>query len=205
MNIGGGVMSVVGQGADGGRGGSSVPRAPDLAALYANHRVAMRRAAAAYLRTRGTDPKLADDAVGEVVRRLQQSGPPANVPADKWEAYLVRAAINAAKDQIKSISRRPDQLDRMDDIGVTYADEPDPTNVEDEVLDALQREQAVRRVRSALNALPSTQQTVVAGRHLKGRTNQDLASELGVTEARISQIHKQGVRALAEYLVEDPR
>lgn len=179
-------------------------RRPDVAALYAAHRGAMRRAAAAYLRARNMDIAMADDAVSEVVRRLLQRGIPGDVPHDRWQAYLVRAAINAAKDEVKKASRRPDHPDLANDVREERASTPDPTDLENAVTAAVDAERAIQRVRPALLRLPLAQHQVVVGRHIHGQTNDELASTLGVSSARISQLHSAGIRALAVILAGDP-
>jgi RNA polymerase sigma-70 factor (ECF subfamily) len=146
---------------------------------------------------------VADDAVAEVMRRLLQNGVPTDVPDDKWEAYLVQAALNAAKDEIKKMSRRRDRPDFVDDIRATRADQPDSTNVEEDVAEAIDRERTLDRVHAELAKLPTPQRQVVVGRHLEGRTNEQLASDLGVTPARVSQLHKAGIRTLAVLLAGD--
>jgi RNA polymerase sigma factor (sigma-70 family) len=160
----------------------------------------MRRAAAAYLRARGIDAKVADDAVGEVFRRLLQSGVPANVADDKWEAYLVRSATNAAIDEIKKLSRRVDRVDQAGDISETRADQADESTLEDAVIEAVERVRIVDLVRAKVDLLPDAQRRVVAGRHFDGRSNEELATQIGVTSGRISQIHGEGIRRLAGLL-----
>jgi RNA polymerase sigma factor (sigma-70 family) len=184
-------------------GGGNAARVPDVAVLYARHRGVMYRTAAAYLRSRGVALTVADDAVAEVVRRLLQNGVSADLADDDWEAYLVRAALNAAKDEIKKMTRRPDKVDVADDMRLTRAGLADSRDVEEEVMEAVDRERALRRVHSALKRLPSLQHSVVVGRHLHGRTNADIAADLGVTAGRVSQLYTAGIRALAALLASE--
>jgi RNA polymerase sigma factor (sigma-70 family) len=160
----------------------------------------MRRVAAAYFRARGIDPRVADDAVGEVFRRLLQSGVPSNVPDDMWEAYLVRSAINAAKDEIKMLVRRRDRVDPSGDISDTRVNVADDSSLEDDITDAVERVRIVKLVRAEVDLLPDIQRRVVAGRHFDGRTNEQLATQMGVSAGRISQIHTEGIRTLAGVL-----
>jgi len=184
-------------------GDGNAARPPDVAVLYARHRGAMRRAAAAYLRSRGAALTVADDAVAEVVRRLLQNGVPTDVADDKWEAYLVRAALNAAKDEIKKVIRRPDKPDIADDVSVARAGQADPGSMDEDVAEAIDRERALHRVRQAMRKLPSAQYAAVAGRHLHGRTNGDIATDLGVTDGRVSQLYTAGIRTLATLLANE--
>lgn len=63
-------------------------------------------------------------------------------------------------------------------------------------------------LRDAIALLPERQRLVTIGYFLEGRTSQDLARFLGVTESRISQIRSEAIQMLkegieAQYLAED--
>ncbi len=157
----------------------------------------MYRNAARYLRDRGVDIAFASDAVSVVFKRLLQSGVPT---AREWEAYLVRAAINAAKDEVKKASRRPDKPLPTGDVSVVFAAEAEEVEMEDEVIAAIDAERMLKRVLAALDELPEPRRRAVRGRVLEGKTNVQLASELAVTPPYISQLYEAGVRDLTALL-----
>ena len=53
-------------------------------------------------------------------------------------------------------------------------------------------------LRDAIALLPERQRLVILGYFLEGRTSQDLARFLGVTESRISQIRSEAIQMLKE-------
>ena len=53
-------------------------------------------------------------------------------------------------------------------------------------------------MRDAIALLPERQRLVIIGYFLEGRTSQDLARFLGVTESRISQIRSEAIQMLKE-------
>ena len=64
-------------------------------------------------------------------------------------------------------------------------------------------------LRDAISLLPERHRLVVVGYFLEGRTSQDLADFLGVTESRISQLRSESLLMLqegieAQYLADTP-
>lgn len=53
-------------------------------------------------------------------------------------------------------------------------------------------------LRDAVNLLPERQRLVIVGYFLEGRTSQDLARFLGVTESRVSQLRSEALQMLKE-------
>jgi RNA polymerase sigma-70 factor (ECF subfamily) len=165
----------------------------------------MHRATAAYLRALRVEVTVADDAVANVIRRLLEHGLPRDVADGNWEAYLVRAAINAAKDEIKKGARRVDQLAGAGDVSVVFEHEADPVSMEEQVVAAIDTHRLIARVREAIAGLPPAQQRAVIGTFLHGRTNNQVAADLGVSAARVSQLKSAGIRTLGQTLAGLPR
>ncbi len=159
----------------------------------------MWRSAAAYLRRHGLDPDGANDAIGAVMARLARKMP--NPIPDNWEAYLVTAATNAARDAAKKNARRPDRPDRAADVSVSHIDTPNEEQpMDDEVADAVDRLRVAARVRQSVDALPPHERKAVRETLLRHRTNRDVGDEMGVTAARVSQLKHAGLRRLASEL-----
>ncbi|MGY6500756.1 MAG: sigma-70 family RNA polymerase sigma factor [Acidimicrobiales bacterium] len=82
----------------------------------------------------------------------------------------------------------------------------DPACVEP--LEELETRELLGYLRDAVDLLPERQRLVVVGYFLEGRTSQDLARFLGVTESRISQLRSEALEMLrdgieTQYRVED--
>lgn len=167
--------------------------------LYRRHGAAMRRAAAGYLRAHSLDTTYAEDAVSEVIRRLL-TRMPEDVTGDAWEPYLIRAAVNAAKDQLKAVMRRNDRVGRTGDISETYAEQVSEQDLEDEVTTAVHNARMCEHVLKAIDTLPEGQRRAVGGRLLHRRTNVDLAEEDGTTSQNVSQAYTAGLRRIIELL-----
>lgn len=67
-----------------------------------------------------------------------------------------------------------------------------------EPLEELEKRELHAYVRDAVQLLPERQRLVVVGYFLEGRTSQDLARFLGVTESRISQLRSEALEMLKE-------
>lgn len=164
------------------------------------HGEVMRRAAVRYLRDRHFDVASAEDAVSTVVKRLLECGVPADV--NDWEGYLIRAAINAAKDIIKMSARRRDQLTTTGDLAEACAELTDDS-MEEVVVAAIDNQRAFTRVCALLDTLPAQQCRAVRGRLLEGKQNTELARELEVSSQYVSQLYSAGMRALVAGLTGD--
>jgi RNA polymerase sigma factor (sigma-70 family) len=161
----------------------------------------MRRAVARYLSTSRFDPALAEDAVSAVVKRLLERGVSTSV-GDNWEPYLIKAAVNAAKDIIKTTARRPDQVQAAGDVSDCFADTADDTSMEEDVMVAIDNERKVKPVLAAIDKLPHQQRRAVRGRLLEDKKNVDLAGELGVSAPYVSQLYSAGIRTVAATVAE---
>jgi len=67
-----------------------------------------------------------------------------------------------------------------------------------EPLEELESRELHAYLRDAVNLLPERQRLVIVGYFLEGRTSQDLARFLGVTESRVSQLRSEALQMLKE-------
>ncbi len=67
-----------------------------------------------------------------------------------------------------------------------------------EPLEELETRELLGYLRDAVELLPERQRMVIVGYFLEGRTSQDLARFLGVTESRISQLRSEALEMLRE-------
>jgi RNA polymerase sigma factor for flagellar operon FliA len=67
-----------------------------------------------------------------------------------------------------------------------------------EPLEELETRELLGYLRDAVDLLPERQRLVIVGYFLEGRTSQDLARFLGVTESRISQLRSEALEMLRE-------
>jgi RNA polymerase sigma factor for flagellar operon FliA len=67
-----------------------------------------------------------------------------------------------------------------------------------EPLEELETRELHAYLRDAVNLLPERQRLVVVGYFLEGRTSQELARFLGVTESRVSQLRSEALAMLKE-------
>lgn len=65
--------------------------------------------------------------------------------------------------------------------------------------EALQHSELTGTLRTAIALLPDELNRALTAYHFDGRSLRDIADELGVTEARISQLHLEALRALQAY------
>ena len=160
----------------------------DWAALYSRHRKAMNNVARNVLRQVGR-PDLAADAVHDAIESVM-ANPPSSIRNS--EAFLVQVAKNKARDIAKShaVSRRAD-LDEVDGP----IDEP-----EAEAIRSVDRQRIIPRLRQEVALLPPNERTVIEEVIMKERAGADVAREMGLTQARISQLKKEGLRRLRDRL-----
>ena len=157
------------------RGQRMADRSFDWAALYHAHRDAMYGVAFEVLRGTGR-VDLAADAVHNAFVSLIQSPP--NEPPRSWEGLLVATAKRRALDIVGSAAtaRRAD-----------YVEENVPASVSDE--DAvLERLQKIARARPVIARLPERERMVLEQYIASDRPRSEVAAELGVSPARVSQL-----------------
>jgi RNA polymerase sigma factor (sigma-70 family) len=89
--------------------------------------------------------------------------------------WLYRIAHNASLNALRDRGLRHDQLDE----GIDGVERPDQ---------ALERTQGLREALTAVQALPDRQREAIVLRELGGRSYEEIASELGVTEGSVRQL-----------------
>jgi RNA polymerase sigma factor for flagellar operon FliA len=119
-----------------------------------------------------------------------------------FDAYLVmcvRHAVQDAMRQMDWVSRRQRHRIRAGEVEpppppVSYDAYPvgtrsvDRVPAPDDVLDAVTRAETCREVRLAVAKLPPRLRYVVEEVYLRGRTQESLAQEMGVTPTRVTQL-----------------
>jgi RNA polymerase sigma factor (sigma-70 family) len=164
---------------------------PDWAALYQKHRDAMYRVAASTLRVAGRQDE-APDAVMAAIESLMKS-PPNNV--QNWEAMLVHVTKNRAKDMLGSAAARRELG------GITYErDDPASEDVASEVAERLDRQADGAKLWDSLSILDARHRKVAWEYLAKGRPRSEVAAELEVTPARVSQIATKCLKLLRDEL-----
>lgn len=160
---------------------------PDWAALYQKHRDAMYRVAATTLRSAGRQDE-AEDAVMAAMESLMKS-PPTDVR--NWEAMLVRVTKLRALDMLGSA------YGRHEAAGLTYErGDLDAVDVATEVSELVDRRRDGAQVWDSLSILDPRSRAVTWEYVAKGRQRAEVAAELGVTPARVSQIAIESLKKL---------
>jgi RNA polymerase sigma factor (sigma-70 family) len=162
---------------------------PDLGALYLRHRDAMHKVAASVLREAGRAME-AGDAVHDAIVSIMAS-PPRGVR--DWEAFLVSTAKRRALDRIRSAEVRhsgPEfqeaHHDRIDD----------DVDIAEDVADDLDRKQRASVAWDCLSILDDRHRKVAWDIAALERSRSEVAAELGVTPARVSQMMTQALGLL---------
>lgn len=166
---------------------------PDWAALYQKHRHAMFRVAASVLRDQGRQRE-AEDAVSAAMESLMRSPPPG---VQDWEAVLVTTTKRRALDLLRSAAYRhagPELLPEHD--------AEDSVDVAAEAVDTVNRRRAGAAAWDAMSMLDDRHRKVAWEYVALERPRQEVAEELGVTPARVSQIALEALRTLRAALEE---
>jgi RNA polymerase sigma factor (sigma-70 family) len=149
----------------------------------------MYRVAARVLREVGIADR-AEDAVQAAMVSLMKAPP---VGVDNWEAVLVTTAKRRALDILDSAAIRHSGPK----LGEEH-DSADPDCYTDDIDEVLDRQRVVAQLREHLSLL-NQQQRFVAWEYLaRDRPRSDVAAELAVSPARISQIAKAAVLILRD-------
>ena len=149
---------------------------PDWAALYQKHREAMFRVAASVLRDRGIAHQ-AEDVVSTVFTSAMEK-PPQDVV--NWEAWLVLAAKRRALDIVKSVG--------VSRVSALTEEHDRPTDDSAEAAELMAWADKVARAKRVLSKMDERERYVAARYMIADRPRDEVAHELGVTPARISQI-----------------
>ena len=105
------------------------------------------------------------------------------------DAKVQRAVVLALDEQVSSADDEPAAL-------VDLLADPDTAAPDDE----LERRELHGYLRDAVELLPERHRAVVSGYFLEGRTSQDLARLLDVTESRVSQLRSEALEMLRDGL-----
>jgi RNA polymerase sigma factor (sigma-70 family) len=120
-------------------------------------------------------PQDANDYLNDAYVRMSEHG---GLPIRNSEAFVVRTAVNLARDEYRRRRRRPissdENLEAIADAG------PLP----EEILDARQRLSAVRHALDRLN--PRTRQILLMHR-LDGLPYRNIAEQLGISESAVEK------------------
>ena len=163
---------------------------PDWGALFQQHHAAMRRAAAHILYPKGRQD-LADDAVMQAILTLI-AHPPPNI--GNAEALLVATAKHKAIDIIRSfeIAHRAARPLNDDDL--------QSEDVEPAAIDHLDHGRVVRQIMAEIDKLPDLQQQIIRKTIMQEHTTRQVAIELGLSPARISQMRAMALMTLRSNL-----
>lgn len=164
---------------------------PDWAALYTKHRDAMYRVAARTLRDAGRADE-AEDVVMAAIESLMKK-PPMGVTS--WEAMLVKTTKRRALDLLRSAGvKHASSVDLADHDGATS------DSVEDDAIEAVDRQRDAMALWDKLMILDTRSRLVAREYVAMGRSRDDVAAQLGVSPARVSQIATKALKQLKEAL-----
>ena len=160
-----------------------------VAAAYRESAASLRRVAYATLYDAGLASE-ADDIVTNAIAEILEKQP---TGVENWEAYLVTIVRRRAIDFLRSAEVR--RRDRSDyDIDVTPSEHFDIEVVEDKI-DILA--EMVRAV-DALNELDDRLRGVAYSFFWEQKKQTEIANELGITQARVSQLVGEARKHLQE-------
>jgi RNA polymerase sigma factor (sigma-70 family) len=164
---------------------------PELGALYLRYRDAMHKVAASVLREAGLTCQ-AGDAVHDAIASIIAS-PPGDV--QNWEAFLVTAAKRKALDRIKSADVRragPELTEAVHDRIDNNVD------IAEDVAAEIDRKELAAVAWDCLSVLDDRDRKVVWDIAALERSRDDVASELGVSPGRVSQLMSRALVQLRQ-------
>ena len=173
-----------------GQAATVITAPPDLGALYLRHRDAMHRVAASVLREAGRASE-ASDAVSDAMVSIMAS-PPRDVR--NWEAFLVTAAKRKALDRVRSAEVRHGGPELV----TSAHDRAETTDIAEDVADAHDRGRRAALARASLSVLDERHRTAVWQTVALERPRADVATELGVSPARVSQMITRALALLRD-------
>lgn len=163
---------------------------PDLGALYLRHRDALHKVAASVLRDAGRASE-AEDAVQDAIVSIMAS-PPENVR--NWEAFLVTAAKRKALDRIRSAEVRHAGPEFVEAVH----DRADDSDLAEDVAEAIDQQEQAGRAWACLAILDERHRKVVWETAALGRPRSEVAAEMNVSPARVSQMATRSLALLRE-------
>lgn len=180
------------EGAVGRRGGSVMSDVrQDLAAVYVQHGEAMHRMAASVLRGVGRASEAADVVHDAMVSIM--ASPPKDV--QNWQAFLVTAVKRKALDRVSSAEVRHYGGSEHSE---TDRDRADDSDFADELVSDLDRQEHARHARASLSVLDERHRKAVWDTVALERPRSEVAAELGVSPARVSQMKTRALAILLE-------
>lgn len=172
------------------------PSHPDVAALYDKHKDAMWNAAERELRWVGLRD-LVPDAVQEAVISLIKSPP--RTPVRNWEAFMVQCAKRRAQDLRRSVTNKS----RLDTTYSAQDRRSEDDDFADEVADGLDRQRLGAKAMAKVDRLDSRERFAFEQFKLEQRPQADVARDLGVSRARVSQLATAATEKIAAMLEEE--
>lgn len=166
--------------------------APDLAALYVQHRDAMHRVAASVLRGFGLVDHAADAVQDAIVSMM--ASPPSGVR--DWEAFMVAAAKRKAIDRCRSAA----VVHAGPELSLDVHDRPTDSDMSEVVVQDLERVQRAIEIRKTLAVLDDRHRAAVWQFVALEQPRREVAAELGVTGPRVSQMVRAAVHVLRQKL-----
>jgi RNA polymerase sigma factor (sigma-70 family) len=167
--------------------------APDWKAIYELNRGPMSRTAARFIR--GENSAVAGVQVADIVQQAMlemiTSGLPREMRSlDGLRSWMVKVAWRRAYDACNGPKSRVNPLPPE---GSPYELADDDGAEEEAVELELLYEKAV----AGLEKLNESERLVISEHVIRGRTQADVARDLGVTDARVRQLRDSGIRKLA--------
>jgi RNA polymerase sigma factor (sigma-70 family) len=163
---------------------------PDLGAHYLRHRDAMYKVAASVLRDVGRASEAAD-AVNDAMVSIMAS-PPQNVR--NWEAFLVTAGKRKAIDRVRSADVRHAGPEFVESSHARV----DDTDFAEEVAADLDRKERGALAWGCLSVLDERHRKAVWETAALERPRSEVAAELDVSPARVSQMTARALVLLRE-------
>jgi len=163
---------------------------PDLGALYLHHRDAMHKVAASVLREAGRVSE-AEDAVQDAIVSIMAS-PPENVR--NWEAFLVTAAKRKALDRIRSAEVRHAGPEFVEAVH----DRADDSDLAEDIAEAIDQQERAGHAWDCLAILDERHRKAVWETAALGRPRSEVAAEMNVSPARVSQMSTRSLALLRE-------
>lgn len=171
---------------------------PDWRAVYERCRHAMHAAAMRYFRRReeALGGLSAEDVVQQVMSAVIRKGLPDDLASvEKLRAYMAQATLFRAHN-VKT--RKPAGHLPLADPGT-----PDELPGTDDVEETAVTIAVADHAKQLVQRLPGLEQLVIRRHVLEGHRQIDVAAEIGVSDARVRQLLKAGLRRLRRLLADE--